>query len=415
MAIKVRADEILEELYFSPEAEKHPFPLYRVLHELGPIHRWEKDGCWYATGYEAVRELLHDPKVGHDDERLFRRPGMTADLLDRMRNRMADGEREPGFSMISENPPSHTRMRRLVSRAFTTPRIEKLRERVVQLVRDRLDELAEAGEGDAMRMLAFPLPVTVISDLVGVPESEREIFRKLADGLSGVRAAATEEELKETEQIFTEIEDFFKVLIKERRANPEDDLMSALIAVRDEDDGRLSDQELRDTVVLLYFAGFITTSSLIGNGLLALGNHPAQMADLWADESLVVPAIEEFLRYDPPVDNLLRDVLEPTEIAGVPLDVGEHVFFCIGAANHDPARFTEPDVLDLRRPDNASLSFGWGIHHCLGAPLARLEAQVTFAQLRERFAPIEVLDLDPDRIAGIVRRPKTLPVRIKPV
>jgi len=414
MAITVRADDILSELYYSPEADRHPFPLYRVLHELGPIHHWKRDGCWYATGYEAARELLLDPKMGHDTERLFRRPGMTPDEIDRMRNRMADNEREPGFSMISENPPSHTRLRRLVSRAFTTPRIERLRERVVGLVAERLDELAAESEADAMAVLAFPLPVTVISDLVGVPESEREVFRTFADGLSGVRAAASEDELREVQRVFEEIEEFFKVLIADRRADPQDDLMSALIAVRDEDDGRLTDQELRDTVVLLYFAGFITTSSLIGNGLLALGNHPREMAALWEDGSLVVPAVEEFLRYDPPVDNLLRDVLEPTTIGGVELEPGEHVFVNIGAANHDPARFVDPDQLWLRRPDNAPVSFGWGIHHCLGAPLARLEAQVTFSQLRERFRPVEVLDLDPDRVAGIVRRPKSLPVRVTP-
>jgi cytochrome P450 len=203
-------------------------------------------------------------------------------------------------------------------------------------------------------------------------------------------------------------------MIKLRRIDPKDDFTSALIAARDEDDGRLTEQELRDTLVLFCHAA-VTTSALIGNGLLALGHFPDQMRELWRDESLVVPAIEEFLRYDPPPGDLMRDVLEPTEIAGVRLEPGEHVFLSIGAACHDPARFTDPDVLDFRRADNASLSFGYGIHHCLGAALARLKAQVTFAQLRKRFAPIEVLDLDPERIIGVVRRPKVLPVRVRPV
>ncbi|MGH9000967.1 MAG: cytochrome P450 [Acidimicrobiia bacterium] len=407
-------DGVLFELFLTPDGEQDPYSRYAALHEAGPLHRWSRDGCWYATSYEVCRELLIDPRVGHDAERLFRRPGMTPADVERTRQRQAEDGREPGFSMISENPPSHTRLRRLVSRAFTTPRIERLRPQVERLVDERLDAMAAGGDVDAMTTLAFPLPVTVISELVGVPEGERERFRAYSDGLAGIRPASTQAEVDEAVAAFNEMEEYCADLITQRRAAPADDLLSALIAVRDEDDGRLTDQELRDTILLLYFAGFVTTASLIGNGLLALFHHPAQRARLWADGSLAVSAVEEFLRYDGPIDALLRDLLEPVVVGGVPLDAGEHVFLLVAAANRDPAHFPDPTRLDIGRPVSQAVSFGWGIHHCLGAPLARLEAQVVFSRMRERFADIELCGPEPRRVTGIVRRPATLPVRVHP-
>jgi cytochrome P450 len=412
MAKTITADDVLEQMFFTPEGEANPYPLFRVLHDMGPLHRWSRDGCWYVTGYDAVRDLLVNPRIGHDDERMFRRPGMTAEQVDAQRARMAEADREPGFSMISENPPVHTRLRRLVSRAFTTPRIEKLRAQLDGLVDDRLDEMAEAGDVDVMQALAFPLPVTVISELVGVPESERKLFRDLADVSAGVRPSATQEEVRLAEDTFAEMDEFFKTLVADRRADPQDDLLSALIAVQDEDDGRLSDQELRDTVVLLYFAGFITTTSLIGNGLLALLRHPSEMAKLWAEPSLAIPAVEEFLRYEGPIDMLQRDTLEATTVAGVEFGPDEHFIVHVAAANHDPTRFKDPDRLDITRDDSQAVSFGWGIHHCLGAPLARLEAQIAFSRMAQRFSGIDLLDPDPKRVVGIVRRVDALPVRV---
>jgi cytochrome P450 len=412
VAKTVTADDIFEELFLSREGEANPYPLYRVLHELGPIHRWSRDGVWYATGYETCRELLINPKIGHDEQRIFRRPGMTEEQVAKALNRMAEADREPGFSMISENPPAHTRLRRLVSRAFTTPRMEHLRSQVEGLVDGYLDEIAAAGEADIMQTLAFPLPVTVISELVGVPSSERRLFRDLADLSAGVRPSATEDEALAAEQAFRDMDEFFKTLVAHRRDDPQDDLLSALIAVRDEDESRLSDQELRDTVLLLYFAGFITTTSLIGNGLLALLRHPQEMAELWADPSLAVPAVEEFLRYEGPCDMVLRDVLEPLVVDDVLLDQGDHMIVHIAAANHDPGRFDDPDALDISRPNNQPVSFGWGIHHCLGAPLARMEAQVAFSRMAERFGGIDLLDPDPTRVVGVVRRLESLPVRV---
>jgi cytochrome P450 len=417
MAMTITADDVLAHLLRGSEGRADPYPLYRALHELAPFHRHDADGMWYAVRYETCRNLLRDPRLGHDEEKLFRRPGMTDAQLERMRLRM-EKRRRRGFSMLTENPPDHTRLRRLVSRAFTTPRVEGLRDRVVGLVDERLDALAEAGEVDVMQTLAFPLPVTVIGELVGVPESERERFRPLiTDGMLADRPDATEEEIAKAERNFGELEQFFNDLIAARRAKPEDDLLSALIAVRDEEDGRLDDDELRSTVFLLFFAGFVTTTNVIGNGLLALLREPAEMARLWNDGSLVETAVEEILRFDSPVPFVLRDVLEPITVDdedGIELEKGAQVVMMLSAANRDPQRFSDADRFDVGRRESQPLTFGWGIHHCLGAPLARLEAQMVFARLRERFSGLELLDPDPPRVVSFLRGLRSLQVRVVP-
>jgi cytochrome P450 len=408
------ADALLDDLLHSETAKSDPAPFYRALHATAPLHRYDRDGMWYACGYETCRQILLDPRIGHDEERMFRRPGMTDAQRERIRARM-EKRRRRGFSMLTENPPDHTRLRRLVSRAFTTPRMEGLRDRVVALVDERVDEMAEAGETDVMTALAFPLPVTVIGELVGVPESERDRFRPIiTDGMLADRPDATEEEIARAERNFDEMEAFFVDLIAQRRRDPQDDLLSALIAVRDEEDGRLSEDELLATIFLLFFAGFVTTTNVIGNGLLALLRHPGEMARLWADPALVPTAVEEMLRYDGPVPFVMRDVLETTEVDGVTLEAGEHIVPMLAAANRDPSRFADPDRFDVARPDNVPLSFGWGIHHCLGAPLARLEARVTFERLRERFATVELVGDEPPRVFSFLRGLRSLPVRLTP-
>jgi cytochrome P450 len=414
MVMTITADDVLRDLLTTDEGRRDPYPFYRALHELAPLHRWADDGMLYACRYDTCRQLLVDPHLGHDEERMFRRPGMTEAQRERFRRRM-EKRRRRGFSMVTENPPDHTRLRRLVSRAFTTPRVDRLRDRVVALVDERLDRMADEGEVDVMTALAFPLPVTVIGDLVGVPDGERERFRPLiTEGMLGDRPDATEEEIAKADRNFDELEEFFTDLIAARRTELQDDMLSALIAVHDEDDGRLSHDELMSTVFLLFFAGFVTTTNVIGNGLLALLRNPAEMERLWTDGSLVPTAVEEIFRFDSPVPFVMRDVLEPTEIDGVPLENGDHVVPLLSAANRDPAAFTDPDRLDVGRRESQPLTFGWGIHHCLGAPLARMEAQVTFAGLRRRFASIDLLDPEPPRAYSFLRGLRSLPVRVHP-
>jgi cytochrome P450 len=409
MTTIMTADEVLHELFATPQGHADPYPRYRLLLEQAPFHYSGLDNLWYASRYRACRQVLLDPRFGHDPERQLRRPGLSEAQLRRFERR-----RRRGFSMVTENPPEHTRLRGLARHAFTPRRIEALRSRIAELTDIFLDRMADLRWVDVMAELAFPLPVSVIGELVGVPAEDRERFRPLVrDGMLADQSVASDEDLERAERASQEMEAFFVDLITQRRARPAQDLLSDLIKVRD-DEGRLSEEELVATVSLLFFAGFVTTTNLIGNGLLALLQHPAELARLWADGDLVVTAAEEMLRYDSPVQFLIRTALEPVKVEGVQLERDQSVIALVGAANRDPERFANPDRFDIGRGDNHPLSFGAGIHHCLGAPLARLEGQVVFGRLRERFASVELLDDNPARTSGFLRGLRSLPVRLQP-
>ncbi|MEA2615405.1 MAG: hypothetical protein QOE72_1188 [Chloroflexota bacterium] len=412
MTTTVPAADALRRVMATAEGWADPYPLYRQLLEQADVHRSEPDDLWYAFSHRTCRQLLQDNRLGHDSTRPLRRPGM-GEVRSRALREHFERRRRRGLSMLTVNPPDHARLRGLVNRAFTPRRVEGLRDRITVLVDQHLDRIAAAGSADVIADLALPLPVSVISELVGVPEEGRELFRPLLDGRLEAGREPTDDELREVDASFAERDAFFRTLIAHRRSDPQDDMLSALIAVRDGDDGRLSESELMATVFLLYFAGFVTTTNLIGNGLQALFRHPAEMARLWADGSLVPPAVEEMLRYDSPVQFVTREVLEPAEVDSVALAPGEAVVVVLGAANRDPARFPEPDRFDVGRTDNQPLSFGAGIHFCLGAPLARLEAQVVFARLRERFTDLEPLAAEPPRATGFLRGLQSLPVRVR--
>jgi cytochrome P450 len=412
MTTTVPAADALRRVMATAEGWADPYPLYHQLLEQADMHRSERDGLWYAFRHRTCRQLLQDNRLGHDSTRPLRRPGMGEVRSPALRQHF-ERRRRRGLSMLTVNPPDHARLRGLVNRAFTPRRVEGLRERITVLVDRHLDRIAAAGSADVIADLALPLPVSVISELVGVPEEGRELFRPLLDGRLEAGREPTDDELREVDASFEERDAFFRTLIAHRRSDPQDDMLSALIAVRDGDDGRLSEAELMSTVFLLYFAGFVTTTNLIGNGLLALFRHPAEMARLWADGSLVPSAVEEMLRYDSPVQFVTREVLEAAEVDSVALAPGEAVVVVLGAANRDPERFPEPDRFDVGRSDNQPLSFGAGIHFCLGAPLARLEAQVVFARLRERFTDLEPLVAEPPRATGFLRGLQSLPVRVR--
>jgi cytochrome P450 len=406
------ADDLFERLFNTVEGKRDPYPIYRELHRIAPFHRNAKDGIWYAARHDTCQQVLFDARLGHDQERLFQRPGgMTAEQKRLLEERL-EKRRRRGFSMLTENPPDHTRMRRLVSKAFTFRRVESMRPRIAELTSMYLDRMPH--EADVMEHLAFPLPVTVIGELVGVPEENRARFRPLVEEglLASDKPNPTKEEAQRSEEAFDEMESVFLVLIEERRAHPEDDMLSALIAARDDEEGgRLTEDELISTAFLLFLAGFVTTTNLIGNGLVALFENPDQMEALWADAALVAPAIEEMLRYDSPVQFVTRDVLEDVEIEGRTFRPGETIMPLLGAANRDPRRFNDPDRFDVSRDNNHPLSFGWGIHHCLGAPLARAEGQVVFGLLRERFSKLEWLDLEAPIAGGFLRGRRHVNIR----
>jgi cytochrome P450 len=272
------------------------------------------------------------------------------------------------------------------------------------------------GDVDMLKVLAFPLPNHVIGQLVGVPEADRAGFEELVHTSSaGLEPTVDDATIRAAMAAQDVLQDYFTDLLAERRRRPGTDLLSGLAAACDDDD-RLTDHEITSTAILLFAAGFETTTNLIGNGLLALLTHPGEMDRLCADPSLAPGAVEELLRWDSPVQLNLRTALEDTEVAGEAIPAGQSVLILQGSANRDPERFSDADRLDLGRADNVPLSFGWGAHHCLGAGLARLEGEVVFTALVRRFAVMELLDPVPAWRPGLTFRGlSALPTRLTPV
>jgi cytochrome P450 len=377
------------------------------LARTGPLHHLVLPTtvpAWVITGHAEARAALADPRLS--------KGGPT--------NAPYVAELEPETSaglnshMLTADPPTHTRLRRLVSTAFTRRQVERLRPGVEAICADLLDdvasELAGTGTADLMSSFAHPLPLTVICDLLGIPAQARSEVREwigplLAGGVAGFDAYATSART---------MLGFLRDLVAQKRAAPADDLLSALIQARDGED-RLSEDELTSMVQLLFIAGHDTTVSLIANGVLALLTNPAQAAILRADPERWPAAVEELLRFDSPVQVPIPMIAtEPLEIAGQVIPAGDVVIASLLAVNRDPARFPDPDRLDLARADGAHLAFGHGIHHCLGAPLARLEGLIALRALTERFPDLE-LAVAPESLerepALLFNKLATLPVR----
>ncbi|MGH8990724.1 MAG: cytochrome P450 [Acidimicrobiia bacterium] len=405
-AIQAEADEIIHAVMATAEGHADPYPHYARLRELAPVHRSDLDGVWYVSDFATCRQILGDARVGKNLSIVVSRHG-----VDEARVRLAERRSRP--SMLTTDPPEHNRLRGVAKGAFIPPSMEALRPRVAQLVDGRLDRLAGLGEADVMAELAYPLPVTVISELMGVPDADRDRFQPLIRALvSSDQPDPTAEGTKAVERAGDDLEAYFKALIDERRARPADDLLTAFVARHEA--GELSYEELYATITLVFIAGFLTTTNLIGNGLVALFDHPGELARLLADPDLVTPAVEEILRYDTPVQFVHRRMLEDAEFAGARFGEDDIVFTLLAAANRDPARFPEPDRFDIGRTDNLHLAFAWGLHFCLGARLARMEGQLVFAGLRERFGGLELLE-EPVRRAGLaIRALDSLRVRFTP-
>jgi len=382
------ADSLLVEVVATPEGRGDPYPRYAALRRLAPVHQ-SAFGFWALTRYDDCQQLLRHPGVGKDFSGAAHALGLTPE-----QRAEQDRFRKDRSNMLTTDPPDHTRLRRLVTRAFTPRTVETLRPRIVALVDELLDAFG-AGEVDVMDALAFPLPVTVIGDMVGVPSEDRPGLRPLVRAITAVlELAVTPEALTEATAADTRLKEYFAGLVAERRAHPRDDLLTKLIEAEDKGD-QLSEHELISTAVLLFAAGFETTTHLIGNGLLALLGHPDQLARLRADRSLVPPAVEELLRYDSPVQIAARTAYEDLSIGGHRIESGSFVVGLLGAANRDPAHFSDPERLDVARDEGPPISFGGGIHLCIGAALARLEGQVVLDRLLDRFPTMELVGAPP--------------------
>ncbi|EST22710.1 cytochrome P450 family protein [Streptomyces roseochromogenus] len=356
-----------------------PHDVYRRLRDTAPVHRITgPDGtpAWLVTRYEDVRAALADPRLSLD-------------------KRHASAGTYKGFALppaldanlLNMDPPDHTRIRRLVGRAFTPRRVQQLREPIRRTADRLLDAFAAHGTTDLIAAYAAPLPITVICDLLGVPESHRLDFRIWTDTLVAPDPARPEA----ARDAVAAMLGFFTRLLAAKRAEPADDLLSDLIAVRDEDGDRLGEDELMSLVFLILFAGYENTVQLIGNAVLALLQHPDQLAALRRDPARIAAAVEELVRYEGPALLAIRRFpVEDVTIAGVTVPAGETVLVSLSAANRDPARFADPDRLDLTRDAAAHLALGHGIHYCLGAPLARAETEIALTALLERFPELSL-------------------------
>jgi cytochrome P450 len=373
---------------------ENPYPIYSVMRTVRPVLEvpvpgFAGPGMWLLTRYRDVHGVLRDPRFSV--ERV--RAPLVRDNLDRLPQflrQSAQGLR----SMLIMDPPDHTRVRKLVNKAFTPKRIAALRGHIEALVRTLLDEALARGRFDLIHDLAEPLPAIVIAELLGVPAEDHRQFREWSSALIAGIASPSAEARQAANAAGQSLFGYLADTIAARRREPRDDLISAMIQAQEERDA-LSDAELLATSNLLLLAGHETTTNLIGNGTLALLREPDEWRRLCADPGLLPSAVEELLRFDGPVQATVRVALEDVAIDEHRIPEGALVMVSIGAANHDPAVFERPDELDLARDPNPHLAFGFGTHFCLGAPLARLEAALAFEALTRRIPGLTLLDDNP--------------------
>lgn len=358
-----------------------PYPAYAELRARGRVIRYAPTDQWLVPHHADVSALLRDRRLGRTYQHRFTHEdfGRTA----------PPPEHEPfhtlnDHGMLDLEPPDHTRIRRLVSKAFTPRTVERLKPYVETLAGELVGALAEAGGGDLLADVAEPLPVAVIAEMLGIPAADRGLLRPWSAAICGMyELNPAEETARAAVRASEEFTAYLRELIAARRAAPGEDLISGLIAAYDEGD-RLTEQEMISTAVLLLNAGHEATVNATVNGWWALFRNPAQLAALRADHSLIPTAVEELMRYDTPLQLFERWVLEDIEIDGTVIPRGSEVALLFGSANHDPSAFSTPAELNLARADNPHISFSAGIHYCIGAPLARLELTTSMRHLLTR-------------------------------
>lgn len=381
-----RAKEVLED----------PYPLYKRMRETDPVHRMRLMEAWVVTRYQHVDRVLRDHRR----------------FSSAIQQKVLIPEGAGTVSLLNLDPPEHSRLRSLVSGAFTHSAVKGLRPRIEAIAERLLDRVSGRARFELMSTLAHPLPIMVMAEMLGVPTKDTERFEAWSnDIVASVDPFATKEEGQRAAKARQALVEYFGQMLELRRREPKDDIITALLAAREEGD-RLSPQELRGTLNLLLVAGNETTKNLIGNGVLALLRHPDQMQRLRGEAAMMGAAVQEFLRYDPPVQIDSRTAVRDVELGGRLIRGGTKVLTLIGAANRDPEVFADPDRMDIGRERKPHLSFGRGIHYCLGAPLAELEAEVAFRAVLDRFPSIRLAS-EPVRGSNtVLRGAKELWVRV---
>jgi cytochrome P450 len=397
------ADAVLLELVTNRESCRDPYRAYAEMRSAAPIFR-SSFGTYVLTRYADCWAVLRDPRCGKDWAGFMRQSGIE------------DWQQHPSLQggdewLLFANPPAHTRLRRLVAKAFTPRMVSRLEPRMEAMIDELLVPIADAGGGDLLDALAFPLPCNVIGDLLGVPEADRASFREpVRISTRTLEVGVTPEQIAAADEAVEWSWGYFQDLIVERRAHPGDDLLSGMLAVEEQGD-RLTTDEIATMALLLFSAGFETTTNLIGNGTFALLNHPSELRKLREQPALITPAVEELLRYDASIQISGRFSNDDIEVGGQAIPAGSTIMTVLGAANRDPARFADPDRLDVGRRDIEPLSFGSGIHYCLGASLARRETALALTRLLARFASIELAGAARFRDQLGFRGLESLPVR----
>ncbi|MEU8921652.1 cytochrome P450 [Kitasatospora sp. NPDC048545] len=388
----------------------HPYDAYAELRAHAPVTYFEPTNQWLVSRHEDVSALLRDRRLGRTYTHRFSHAEFGRPE--------PDPAHEPfhtlnDHGLLDLEAPDHTRIRRLVSKAFTPRMVEGLRPTVRRLAGELVDDLLAAGGGDLITTVAEPLPVAVIAEMLGVPEGDRHLLRPWSADITGMfELNPTEETARRAVAASTEFSDYLRALIRERRSEPGEDLISALIRAQEGSDA-LSEQEMVSTCVLLLNAGHEATVNTTGNGWWALFRNPGELARLRGSVDELLPtAIEELMRWDTPLQMFERWVLDDIEVRGVTIPRGSEIALLFGSANRDPERFADPDRLDLGRTDNPHVTFGAGIHFCLGAPLARLELTESYGALLRR-APGLRLVREPEWNPGyVIRGLKELPVEV---
>lgn len=381
-----------------PEFKRDPYPMYQMMRESQPVLYIEPFDIWSVFRYDDVRTVLSD------HARFSSQYGQLAGN--------AGAGNLMGQSIITTDPPRHTKLRSLVSRAFTPRAIAALEPRIQAITDELIDRVAPTGQLDLIQDLAYPLPVIVIAEMLGIPPEDRDRFKHWSDEVVASADAVMGGLSSDSERAIGEMMAYFREIIAHRRSNPADDLISALLAA-ELDQERLSEQDVLAFCWLLLVAGNETTTNLIGNGVRTLLEQPEELARLRENPDLLPSALEEVLRYRSPVQAMFRITATEVELSGQTIPAGSRLVAWIGSANRDPERFADADRFDITRDPNPHLAFGQGIHFCLGAPLARLEARIAVASLLQRLPDLQRVDdaeLEPAR-GFIVHGVTSLPLR----
>jgi cytochrome P450 len=373
-----------------PRMRIDPYPTLARLREQAPVYFSEAHGCWLITRHDDASACFRDPRLSANRSSRY-----AATLPPQTRAMLAPLENNLARWALLMDPPDHTRIRGLISKSFTPKAIEQLGPRISELSEELLARVARLEEFDLISEFAYPLPVMVIGELLGLPREHADRLKHWSDAFGAFLGAVAMSPtiVGDALRAVVDLEAYFREQLEHRRAAPTDDLLTALLQAHEQDD-RLSEQELLSTCTMLLFGGHETTTNLIGNGVLALLQHPDQLARLRQEpQRWATSTVEELLRFDSPVLRMGRVALEPIVLRGQTIAAGDRVFMMLAAANRDPEQFVDPDRLDISRVDNRHLSFGLGAHYCLGATLGRLEARLAIPRLFERFPNLRLPEI----------------------